>query len=54
MNGLSPAEMGVLLVLLALCAAVGWHMYRKASGRETSDVSGLHLNRRRDAVPPIE
>jgi hypothetical protein len=53
MTGLSPAELAVLLVLVALCAAVGLHLYRKASGRETSDVSGLRLNRR-ETVPPAE
>jgi hypothetical protein len=50
--GVSPMEMVMLAILLVLCVAVGWAMYRKWSGRTTSDVSGLRLGQHRDATRP--
>lgn len=48
--GVSPFEIVVLAVLVVLCLAAGWAMYRKLSGRTTSDVSGLRLGHHRDAT----
>lgn len=45
--GLSPAEFVILAIFLVLVVAAGWTFYRKWSGREKSDISGLHFTRRR-------
>jgi hypothetical protein len=43
---MSGAEMAILAILVLLCIAGGWAMYRKFSGKQTSDVSGLKLGKR--------
>ncbi len=48
--GTSGVELAVLAILLVLCVAVGWAMYRKWSGRTKSDVSGLRLGQHRGAT----
>ena len=48
--GASGMEVAMLAILLVLCLAVGWALYRKWSGRATSDVSGLRLGQHRGAA----
>lgn len=50
-GGLSGVEMAVLLVLVALCLAVGVTIVRQMRGKTQSDVSGLKL-KNRSATPP--
>ncbi|HSU15454.1 hypothetical protein [Longimicrobium sp.] len=45
--GTSSAEIAVLAVLAVLLVVAGWAFYRKMSGREKSDISGLHFTRRK-------
>jgi len=50
-GGLSGVETAVLAVLVLLCIAGGWAMYRKLSGKTSSDVSGLRLGHHRGGDP---
>jgi predicted transporter len=45
--GTSSAEVAVLIILALLLLGAGWAFYRKWSGREKSDISGLHFGRRK-------
>jgi len=50
-GGASGFEMVVLAVLLLVGAVVAWQLYRRMSGREVSDVQGLHFTRRPPTPP---
>ena len=41
--GVSPVEVVGLVVFALIVLAVAWSLYQKWSGKEQSDVSGLHL-----------
>jgi hypothetical protein len=51
-GGVSGFEMVVLAVLLVVGAVVAWQLYQRFSGREVSDVDGLHFTRRPPPPPP--
>lgn len=51
MTTVSPVELAVLAALLVVCAVVAWRLWARFSGRDHSDVEGLHFTHRPPAPP---
>ena len=49
--GPNAVEIAVLAALLVVAAVVAWRLYMRFSGREVSDVNGLHFTRRPHTPP---
>jgi hypothetical protein len=50
-TSVSGLELAVLAALLLVVAVVGWRLYSRFSGREHSDIEGLHFTHRPPAPP---
>ena len=51
MNSLSTVEIVVLAALLLVVGVVAWRLYARFSGRDHSDVEGLHFTQHRHDEP---